>query len=222
MKKSDLLLHPVRMRIVQALLGSRELTTAQLQTELPDVPAATLYRQVAALLKGGALEVTDERRVRGTFERTYRVRPENTHVGPEDAAAMTPEEHSAAFLAFMTARLSDFERYLAAGEPDLERDRVGYRMAALHLSGRGGRRPSRKAPRGARAVRREGGRTRPPAEAAQYRPDARGLDPTGHFPHYCVSKQSATKVFTAQATIYRRNSVAAAFEGCHATSRSSA
>lgn len=72
--------------------------------------------------------------MRGTYERTYRVRPENTHVGPEDAAAMTPEEHSEAFLAFMTARLSDFEHYLAAGEPDLERDRVGYRMAALYLS----------------------------------------------------------------------------------------
>ena len=91
MKKSDLLLHPVRMRIVQALLGDRELTTAQLQGELPDVPAATLYRQVAALLNGGALEVTNERRVRGTYERTYRLRPENTHIGPEDAAAMTPE-----------------------------------------------------------------------------------------------------------------------------------
>lgn len=134
MKKSDLLLHPVRMRIVQALLGDRELTTAQLQAELPDVSPATLYRQVATLLNGGALEVADERRVRGTYERTYRVRPENTHVDPEDAAAMTPEEHSEAFLAFMTARLSDFEHYLAAGEPDLERDRVGYRMAALYLS----------------------------------------------------------------------------------------
>lgn len=134
MKKSDLLLHPVRMRIVQALLGGRELTTAALHEELPDVPAATLYRHVSTLLNGGVLEVVDERRVRGTYERTFRVRPENAHVGPAEAAAMTPEEHSEAFLAFMTARLADFERYLGSGEPEFARDRVGYRVAALNLS----------------------------------------------------------------------------------------
>lgn len=134
MRKSDLLLHPVRMRIVQCLLGNRELTTADLRGELPDVPPATLYRQVATLLDGGAIEVVDERRVRGTFERTYRVRPENVSVGAEEAAAMTPEEHGAAFVAFMTGRLADFERYLSAGDPDLLRDRVGYRVNALHLS----------------------------------------------------------------------------------------
>jgi hypothetical protein len=36
---ADLLLHPVRLRIVQAFLGDRALTTTQLRGELPDVPA---------------------------------------------------------------------------------------------------------------------------------------------------------------------------------------
>ena len=43
---AGLLLHPVRLRIVQAFLGGRRLTTAQLRTALPDVSPATLYRQV--------------------------------------------------------------------------------------------------------------------------------------------------------------------------------
>jgi hypothetical protein len=47
---------------------------------------------------------------------------------------LTPEQHNEAFVAFMTGRLSDFERYLASGEPDLLRDRVGYRVAAMHLT----------------------------------------------------------------------------------------
>ena len=134
MRATDLLLHPVRMRIVQCFLGDRELTTATLREELPDIPAATLYRQIGTLLEGGALEVVEERKVRGTFERTYRVSPGRLQVDGDAAAAMTPEEHNQAFVAFMTGRLADFERYLSRGEVDLLRDRVGYRMNAMYLS----------------------------------------------------------------------------------------
>ena len=37
---ADLLLHPVRLRIVQAFLGDRALTTSQLSAELSDIPPA--------------------------------------------------------------------------------------------------------------------------------------------------------------------------------------
>lgn len=134
MRATDLLLHPVRMRIVQCLLGDRELTTAGLREELPDIAPATLYRQVGALLDGGVLEVSDERKVRGTFERTYRLRPEKAVVDAEAAREMSPEEHLETFVAFMTARLSDYERYLAKGDVDLLHDRVGYRMNAMYLT----------------------------------------------------------------------------------------
>ena len=40
---ADLLLHPVRLRIVQAFLGERALTTTELSAELSDIPAASLY-----------------------------------------------------------------------------------------------------------------------------------------------------------------------------------
>ncbi|MGH9123627.1 MAG: helix-turn-helix domain-containing protein [Acidimicrobiales bacterium] len=38
MASADLLLHPVRLRIIKAFLGDRALTTAQLAAELDDVP----------------------------------------------------------------------------------------------------------------------------------------------------------------------------------------
>jgi hypothetical protein len=41
MESADLLLHPVRLRIVQALLGDRALTTGALAEELADVSPAT-------------------------------------------------------------------------------------------------------------------------------------------------------------------------------------
>ena len=65
----DLLLHPVRLRVVHALSGGAALTTAQLGARMPEVSKVTVYRQVAALVDGGFLEVAGEQRVRGAVER---------------------------------------------------------------------------------------------------------------------------------------------------------
>ena len=134
MASADLLLHPVRLRVVQRLLGGRTMTTADLGRELPDVPAASLYRQVSLLLEGGVLEVAEERRVRGAVERGYRLRASAASVDDEHLAAMGPDEHRAAFMAFAAGLLADFDRYLEADDIDLVRDGVGYRHYALHLS----------------------------------------------------------------------------------------
>ena len=45
----DLLLHPVRLRILQALLDGHPSTTTQLRQRLPDIAPATMYRHVAVL-----------------------------------------------------------------------------------------------------------------------------------------------------------------------------
>lgn len=134
MASADLLLHPVRLRIVKAFLGDRALTTTQLAAELQDVPAGSLYRHVALLTKAGVLQVVAERRVRGAVERTYTLRLFAAQVAPGEAAAMSGEEHAQAFTAFVAGLLADFDRYLAAGPPDLARDGVSYRGAAMWLT----------------------------------------------------------------------------------------
>ena len=136
MASADLLLHPVRLRIVQAFLGDRTLTTADLRSELPDVPAATLYRHVGVLAEAGVLAVVGERRVRGAAERSYRLVTEAASVGAADAAAMSVDEHRRAFATFVAALLADFDRYAdAAAGPGLDpaADAVGYRQLALWL-----------------------------------------------------------------------------------------
>lgn len=133
MASADLLLHPVRLRVVQAFLGDRVLTTAELHELLPDVPTASLYRHVAVLADAGLLEVAAERRVRGAAERSYRLVVEAARVAPADAATMTAEEHGRAFTAFVASLLADFGRWLDRGDVDAGRDGVGYSQAALWL-----------------------------------------------------------------------------------------
>jgi Helix-turn-helix domain len=134
MASADLLLHPVRLRIVQAFLGDRPLTTTQLAAELDDVPAGSLYRHVALLTKAGVLQVVAERRVRGAVERTYTLRLSAAQIGLGEAAAMTPADHAQAFMAFAAGLLADFDRYLAADGRDPAGDDVSYRSAALWLT----------------------------------------------------------------------------------------
>ncbi|MDI6101863.1 helix-turn-helix domain-containing protein [Actinoplanes sp. NEAU-A12] len=131
---AELLLHPVRLRIVQAFLGDRRLTTADLRIELSDVPPATLYRHVGALVDGGVLTVTAQRKVRGTVERTFRLHVDRATVSEAELVAMSPQDHRAAFTAFVAALLADFDRYLDGGAPDLARDLVGYRQAGFYAT----------------------------------------------------------------------------------------
>jgi hypothetical protein len=134
MASADLLLHPVRLRIVKAFLGDRALTTSQLAAELDDVPPGSLYRHVALLAKAGVLQVVAERRVRGAVERTYTLRLSAARIGPGEVSAMTPEEHAHAFMVFVAGLLGDFDRYLSGGAFDPVRDEAGYSAAAMWLT----------------------------------------------------------------------------------------
>lgn len=133
MTSADLLLHPVRLRIVQAFLGDRTLTTTELQAELPDVPPASLYRHLARLTTAGVLNVVNERRVRGTYERTYALRTAAARMTAADIAAMTPEQHRQAFLAYLAGLIGDMDRYLDHPDAQPGTDGGSYQLGALWL-----------------------------------------------------------------------------------------
>jgi DNA-binding transcriptional ArsR family regulator len=128
---ADLLLHPIRLRIVQAFLNDRALTTGDLREELSDVAATTLYRHMTRLVDAGVLTVVAERRVRGTVERTYELRLREASL---DLDTMSADDHRQAFMAYVAGLLGDFDRYLARGDVDLPRDQVAYRLAAMWLT----------------------------------------------------------------------------------------
>lgn len=133
MSSADLLLHPLRLRIIQAFLGDRELTTGQLLAEIDGITPATLYRQVGTLAKAGVLIVVGERQVRGTVERTYALSVADAQITDEDLSSMSPEDHRRAFMAFLAGLLGDVDRYIDAGDVDLEQDGAGYRTVGLWL-----------------------------------------------------------------------------------------
>ena len=133
MSSADLLLHPVRLRILQAFLGERALTTSQLRSELLDVAPASLYRHVARLVEGGVLSVVAERRVRGAVERTYVLRVAAASVNLDEVASMSRDDLRQLFVGFVAGLLGAFDRYLERHDVDVLRDGVSFRLTGLWL-----------------------------------------------------------------------------------------
>jgi predicted ArsR family transcriptional regulator len=131
--KAELMLHPVRFRIVQSLLGGRQRTAQEIGEELADVPQATLYRQINKLVEGGLVNVIDQRPIRGTIEKVFALQDAATDL-TDDMSAMSRDEHMRTFMMFVASLIDDFDRYLRQDDFNLSADGVSFRKATLYLS----------------------------------------------------------------------------------------
>jgi DNA-binding transcriptional ArsR family regulator len=130
----ELLAHPVRLRIVHAMRGRRELTTGQLCARLPDVSKAMVYRHVDLLAAEGILEVAGEHRVRGAVERVFRLRQDRAVIDADVFRSMSPDDHRRGFFTALAVLVAEFNAYLERDNADPAADLVGYRQHAIWLS----------------------------------------------------------------------------------------
>jgi Helix-turn-helix domain len=131
--KENLLLHPVRLRIILAA-ANRQVTPQQLVNELPDIPQATLYRNINTLAEAGILVVVQERRVRNTFEKTYALPQEGLSLTYEDLKNAQPEDYIRLFTQYLGQLLGYFVRYIQRGNVDFAHDKVLFEMFPVYLS----------------------------------------------------------------------------------------
>jgi DNA-binding transcriptional ArsR family regulator len=133
-KKADLILHPIRMRILMALAEGPK-TTQELVYELPDVPQATLYRHINRLAKAMVIQVVEERKVRGSIEKVYAMEEHMGTLSVEEVAHFSKDDHLRYFIAFTTSLVDDFSRYLQHSTTvDLAADSLAYQKFPLELS----------------------------------------------------------------------------------------
>lgn len=129
LRNFDVVNHPVRMRIFQALHGT-QLSINQLAQLLPDVPKPSLYRHINRMLDAGVVEVASTRLVNGIEERFFTsaqglIDPDeiNTPDGLEKFA-----DHVSLYGSLVAQDLAQY--LLSKGEPDLDniaaRDYVFY------------------------------------------------------------------------------------------------
>lgn len=127
---ADVVMHPVRLRIIQQV-GTRQVTTAELRAALPDIPQATLYRHIAALVEVDILAIVDERRVRGAVERTLALGGRMAHVDHAELREMGEQELRQSFLTFLAHLGETFDR---ASSDDTFRDFLGFGQMQLQVT----------------------------------------------------------------------------------------
>jgi DNA-binding transcriptional ArsR family regulator len=131
--KMKVILHPVRMKIIQALINGKEMTVQELSKWAEDIPQATLYRHLNKLLDAGFIRVVQENPVRGTIEKVYALKEPEVQ-SQEDFLKLSKQEHIELFLTFTTQLMHLYESYLSRDGVDLVKDGVSYTIANLHLS----------------------------------------------------------------------------------------
>lgn len=123
--KADLIIHPVRLRILQ-LLAREPFTTNQLDHLMPDVAKSSLYRHIRKLLDAGFIEIVETHPVKGTPENTYRL-VQAPNVTAEDVQQLSKEDHFRYFSSYVAGLVQGFKAYLDSEDtPDLVADRVGF------------------------------------------------------------------------------------------------
>ncbi|MGO4276295.1 helix-turn-helix domain-containing protein, partial [Paenibacillus sp. TAF58] len=84
--KAEIILHPVRMKISQALMRNKEtgLTSLEMVKIIKDVPQATLYRHIQVLLDAGVIRITKEKKVRSISEKYYTLNEEEAQLRADE------------------------------------------------------------------------------------------------------------------------------------------
>ncbi|TWI56020.1 helix-turn-helix domain-containing protein [Halalkalibacter nanhaiisediminis] len=134
-KKADVMLHPVRMRLIQTLLSYNAMTVQQLLEKLDDIPQATMYRHLKHLVDADLIEVINTKKIRGAIEKTYAIKKENLTISEEEVADTPVEEHLRYFMTYQANLLKEFENYvLKHSAKDFAKDGLGFSQTTLHLT----------------------------------------------------------------------------------------
>ncbi len=115
---NEVMLNPVRMRIIQELSTRRSITATELCEKISDVPRTTMYRHINILLDNNILSVVSEKKIRGSLERTLAL---NTG---EISKNNTLKNACQNALGFLMNRYARFHNYFSGENPNPGRDKL--------------------------------------------------------------------------------------------------
>ncbi|MDD3334250.1 MAG: helix-turn-helix domain-containing protein [Eubacteriales bacterium] len=128
MDLTEVVMNSARQRILQFLLAQGDATPGQMAEKMKDIPRPSLYRHLRILLDANVIEVSQEKRIRGAVEKTYRVKKNLTGNGKESED--TPKLINSALLSLTAS----FTHYFADPQADPVKDLLSVSFSTLMLS----------------------------------------------------------------------------------------
>lgn len=125
---NEIILNPIRMRIIQELSVRQSITANELCERISDVPRTTMYRHINILLDNNILSVVAEKKVRGSLERTIalNISEITKHNTIENAAQNA--------FGFLMSNYAKFHNYFSGEKPDPAKDRIFLNNTVLMMS----------------------------------------------------------------------------------------
>jgi hypothetical protein len=125
---NEIILNPVRMRIIQELSTGQTITANKLCERISDVPRTTMYRHINILIDYNILSVVSEKKVRGSLERTLAINITeiSKHNNIENAAQNA--------FGFLMSNYVKFHKYFNGENADPARDLIFLNNTVLMMS----------------------------------------------------------------------------------------
>lgn len=116
--KMDIILNPVRVRIIQEISLKQSITANELCEIINDISRTTLYRHINVLLENSIISVQSERKIRGSVERTFVLNAE------ELSRINSLENAPQNTLDFLRHKYAMFQKYFESENVDPVKDKI--------------------------------------------------------------------------------------------------
>lgn len=128
MNISEVMLNPIRMRIIQVAAANENISASDICEKMPDVPRTTIYRHIKILIDNSILMVVAENKIRGSLERilTLNTAEITKHNSLENATQNA--------FGFLMQQYAKFERYFNSKTPNPAADRIFMNNTTLMLT----------------------------------------------------------------------------------------
>ena len=134
--KVEILMHPVRIKILQVLARHKDtgLTPLEMVKIIKDVPQATLYRHIQIMLEAGIIRVIREKKVKSVSEKYYVLNEMEASLNPEEWKT-APNEMKLDYVSnYQLSLLTQYQSYLQKlKEQDRQEDRATFSLIELKI-----------------------------------------------------------------------------------------
>lgn len=113
--KKDILkvmMHPLRIKIIQELAVKEKATTKEIQKACGDCSQATLYRHLKEMLEYDLIEVVEENNINGIIEKVYSIKTDVSKELMSNKEKMSKDDFQNIFNQFLITIMSDLRSYL--------------------------------------------------------------------------------------------------------------
>ncbi len=127
MDKRKVIMNSIRMRIIQYLMINGTATATELAGDMTEVPKTTLYRHINVLEQAGVISVVEEKKIRGTIEKTFAINMEAMEEDKDEEVVLNNA------FSFLMNVYGDFVKYFSKEETDLQSEGLFIRTSEFML-----------------------------------------------------------------------------------------